>query len=242
MICKAKWQPLNHEAKFGFSFGCCVRGLGFFKWGSKYHTPAASVWESQFMSMVVPDLLFSVQMSSIDWSISSITFMSMILFVHRNVKSWYMTLSRGASAAVVAGYRTETKFDTYLIIKLRYKYHPNRNNSSWRSPQLCLQLISPGFAYVLTQIFWFVGNSYLKKAMYFSRLCPLFPWRLYSQILWHTSSKAAALITDCAHSCVSASFVSSALLSVTSSLHSDYRLHLRIWLIPPQAQLTGFHY
>ena len=50
MICKAKWQPLNHEAKFGFSFGCCVRGLGFFKWGSKYHTPAASVREWQQVS------------------------------------------------------------------------------------------------------------------------------------------------------------------------------------------------
>ena len=29
-----------------------VRGLGFFKWGSKYHTPAASVRERQFKSMV----------------------------------------------------------------------------------------------------------------------------------------------------------------------------------------------
>ena len=57
MICKAKWQPLNHEAKFGFSFGCCVRGLGFFKWGSKYHTPAASVREWQFTSMNEPLLL-----------------------------------------------------------------------------------------------------------------------------------------------------------------------------------------
>ena len=45
MIGKAKWEPLNKEAKSGFSFGCCVRGLGFFKWGSKYHTPAASVRE-----------------------------------------------------------------------------------------------------------------------------------------------------------------------------------------------------
>ena len=42
---QSKWQPLNEEAKSGFSFCCCVKGLGFFKWGSKYHTPAASVRE-----------------------------------------------------------------------------------------------------------------------------------------------------------------------------------------------------
>ena len=28
MICNAKWQPLNEEAKSGFTFGCCIRGLG----------------------------------------------------------------------------------------------------------------------------------------------------------------------------------------------------------------------
>ena len=78
------------------------------------------------------------------------------------------------------------------------------------------------------------GNSSSKKAIHLTYfcLCPIFPWRLCSQILWHASSKAATLTTDCAHSCVSASFVPSALLSVTSSLHRDYRLHLRIWLIP----------
>ena len=27
MICNAKWQPLNEEAKSGFIFGCCIRGL-----------------------------------------------------------------------------------------------------------------------------------------------------------------------------------------------------------------------
>ena len=27
MICNAKWQPLNEEAKSGFTFGCCIRGL-----------------------------------------------------------------------------------------------------------------------------------------------------------------------------------------------------------------------
>ena len=42
MICNAKWQLLYEEAKSGFSFGCCVRGLGFFKWG-RHHTTSFKV-------------------------------------------------------------------------------------------------------------------------------------------------------------------------------------------------------
>ena len=32
MICNAKWQPLNEEAKSGFTFGCCIRGLPTSNW------------------------------------------------------------------------------------------------------------------------------------------------------------------------------------------------------------------
>ena len=32
MICNAKWQPLNEEAKSGFTFGCCIRGLPTSSW------------------------------------------------------------------------------------------------------------------------------------------------------------------------------------------------------------------
>ena len=32
MICNAKSQPLNEEAKSGFTFGCCIRGLPMSSW------------------------------------------------------------------------------------------------------------------------------------------------------------------------------------------------------------------
>ena len=60
MICKAKWQPLNHEAKFGFSFGCCVRGLGFSS-GAASITHQLQVYESDNLRLwkihTIADLL-----------------------------------------------------------------------------------------------------------------------------------------------------------------------------------------
>ena len=50
MVCKAKWQPLNEEAKSIYSFGCCVRGLGFFKWAASI-THQLQVYESDNLSL-----------------------------------------------------------------------------------------------------------------------------------------------------------------------------------------------